>query len=391
MSASYEVVLIHKDLEHFAREVTEAIRTAASEVLPSPELIDFHNELSTVSPDSHVVVVYLGSIAGSSDGSVTDALEDAVKRSFPLLPIVRNHETGTVREKLPTAIQHINAADWDEEATAARLTLLEMLGLVEDERKVFLSYRRNDSTSMAVQLHAELMRSRFDVFLDRFALPPGEDFQRRLTEDLGDKAFVVLLESSDLRNSQWVQHEITYAHSHRIDVLAITLPGVSRSEMVPAIDEAFRIRLAPNDCKPCGELTPDALAIILERIELTHAKALRRRREQILGSLRDHLHRDGCTSSPIDDWALLATATRKRPEVFLVTPRRPQPEDLYVLHLIRSDAVDRTGYDGLGGAVVHEVEDIGTERRALLTWIGDSRRLRVKRLRDCALEGETAA
>ena len=391
MSASYEVVLLHKDLEHFAREVTGAIRTAASEVLPRPDLLDFHDELSTVSPDSNVVVVYLGSTAGPGDGGITEALEDAVNRSFPVLPIVRNREAGAVREKLPTAIQHINAADWDEEAIAAPLRLLEMLGLVEDERKVFLSYRRNDSSSMAVQLHTELVRRRFDVFLDRFALPPGEDFQKRLTQDLGDKAFVVLLESSDLRNSQWVQHEITYAHSHRIDVLAITLPGVTESELVPAMDEAFRIRLTPNDCKPCGQLTPNALDVILERIELAHAKALRRRREQLIGSLRDHLRRDGCTSSPIDDWALLATATRKRPEVFLVTPRRPQPEDLYALHLVRADAAERIGHSGIAGAVVHEVEDIGTERWAVLTWIGDSRRLRVKRLRECALERETAA
>ena len=223
MSASYEVVLIHKDLRHFAREVTGAIRTAASEVLPKPDLLDFHDELSTVSPESHVVVVYLGNTAGPSDGTVAKALDDAVHRSFPVLPIVRSQDTGAVRDKLPTAIRHINAVDWDEDAMAARITLLEMLGLVEDERRVFLSYRRNDSNSMAVQLHMELVRRRFDVFLDRFAVPPGEDFQRRLTEDLGDKAFVVLLESSDLRNSQWVQHEITYAHSHRIDVLAITL------------------------------------------------------------------------------------------------------------------------------------------------------------------------
>ena len=172
---------------------------------------------------------------------------------------------------------------------------------------------------------------------------------------------------------------------------SVSLPRVTEPELVPAIDEAFRIRLTPNDCKPCGQLTANALDIILERIELAHAKALRRRREQMLGSLRDHLRRDGCASSPIDDWALLATATRKRPEVFLVTPRRPQPEDLYALHLVRADAAKKTGHSGLAGAVVHEVEDIGRERRAVLTWIGDSRRLKVKRLRECALAKETAA
>ena len=198
------------------------------------------------------------------------------------------------------------------ESAVALIALLGMLGLVEEERKVFLSYRRSESTYIASQLHTELVRSGFDVFLDRFALSPGEDFQKRLDEDLGDKAFVVLLESSNLRNSPWVQHEITYAHSHRIDVLAITLPGVSDPQLVPAIDNAFRIRLSQNDCEPDGQLTAEKLGAILERIEFTHATALRRRREQMLGSLSDQLHRDGCTCVPVKDWAILATATRRK-------------------------------------------------------------------------------
>ena len=270
MSASYEVVLIHKEMEEFAEEVTRAVRTAANEVLAQPDLLDFKYEMSTASPDSHVAVVYLGNVAGGDDSAVTGALKDAVSRQFPVLPIVRNSEPGTTREKLPAVIEHINAADWDNESAVALIALLGMLGLVEEERKVFLSYRRSESTYIASQLHTELVRSGFDVFLDRFALSPGEDFQKRLDEDLGDKAFVVLLESSNLRNSPWVQHEITYAHSHRIDVLAITLPGVSDPQLVPAIDNAFRIRLSQNDCEPDGQLTAEKLGAILERIEFTH-------------------------------------------------------------------------------------------------------------------------
>ena len=391
MSPSYDVVLIHRDLEDFAREVAEAIRTAATNVLVRPDFLDVKRDLSKVGPDSHVAVVYLGSTTGCRDKTITAALENAVSRQFPVLPIVRNRERGTIREKLPTVIENINAADWDKESIAALLTLFGMLGLVEQERKVFLSYRRSESTQMALQLHTELVRRRFDVFLDRFALPPGEDFQKRLDEDLGDKAFVVLLESSDLRYSPWVQHEILYAHSHRIDVLAITLPGVAESQLVPVIDEAFRIRLSEGDCPEGGQLTTDRLDSILERIELEHAKALRRRREQLLGSLRDQLYRRGCTCAPLKDWAILASATSKIPAVFLVTPRRPQPEDLYEVHLIRCNVADKTGCDSLFGAVVHEVEHLSDEQRSVLTWIAESGHLNVKRLRECALEEETAA
>ena len=317
MSAPYEVVLLHRELGDFAQDVETAIRTAANDVLVQPALLDIKYNMSDVGADAHVAVVYLGSTEGCEDRTIVAALEGAANRPFPVLPIVRNREAGSVHQKLPAVIENINAADWDEESRTAPLVLLEMLGLVERERKIFLSYRQSESARMAVQLHTELVRSRFDVFLDRFALPPGQDFSKRLDEDLSDKAFVVLLESSGLRNSPWVQHEIAYAHSHRIDVLAITLPGVSQAQLVPAIDEAFRIRLSEGDCGPNGQLTARKLSSILERIEVAHAKALRRRREQMLGSLRDRLHRDGCTCAPFKDWVILATASQKVPSVFL--------------------------------------------------------------------------
>ena len=391
MPASYEVVLVHKDTEEFANEITTAVRTATQTVLLNPNLLSFRCEMSTISPDSHVVVVYVGSRAGCGDSAVTAALEEAVNRQFPVLPIVRQHEPGTVHEKIPTVIQNISAANWDDGSVAAVTELLGMLGLVEQERKVFLSYRRSESTQIASQLHTALVRSRFDVFLDRFALPPGADFQRRLDEELGDKAFVVLLESAHLHESPWVQHEITYAHSHRIDVLAITFPDVSSPQLVPAIDDAFRIRLTQADLTADGHLTAAKLGALLAEIEFTHAKALRRRRDQLLGSLRDKLRMDGCTVVPVTDWGILATASRREPAVFLVTPRRPQPEDFYALHIARRDKTPHVRSNNLAGAIVHDVEHIADERRRVLAWIQECGHLSMKRLMECVLEVETAA
>ncbi|MDE0356592.1 MAG: toll/interleukin-1 receptor domain-containing protein [Gammaproteobacteria bacterium] len=391
MSASYEVVLLHDGLVEFAREVQGAARDATREVLSQPNLLGFGSDISTVSPDSHVVIVYLGSREGSVDSVVREALQEAVDNQFPILPIVRHCEPGTIREKLPSVIENINAADWDSRRREAIVTLLGMLGLVEQERKLFLSYRRRESSQVALQLHTELVRRRFDVFLDRFALPPGADFQTRLDEDLGDKAFVVLLESSDLRNSRWVQHEIAYAHSHRINVLAITLPGVSDSQLVSAVDDAFRIRLVHGDVEEDGRLAPTKLRAILEEIEYKHAQALRRRREQMLGSLWDQLRMDGCSGVPLKDWAVLATGTGKRSAVWLVTPRRPVPEDLYALDVLRGDAAMVVGDARLAGALVHDVEHLPEEEQRVLAWIGKLGYLEVNRLMECVLEEEATA
>ena len=180
-------------------------------------------------------------------------------------------------------------------------TLLRLLGLVEDERRLFLSYVRRDSADVAEQLHRELQQRQFDVFLDRFTVPPGADFQRRLTEDLADRAFLLLLESDGIRDSRWVQHEITYALTHQIGALAVTTPNLVKDREAP-IDEAFRFRLSADDLQD-GKLSAAALRLLLDRIELSHASALRRRREQLLGSLIDHLEASGCSCDPLAEWS----------------------------------------------------------------------------------------
>ena len=40
--------------------------------------------------------------------------------------------------------------------------------------------------------------------------------------------------------SEWVQHEVAYALSHQISVLALTTPGVDVTEQFGVIDDAFR-------------------------------------------------------------------------------------------------------------------------------------------------------
>lgn len=363
------------------------VRSIAKTLFRKEDFLEFKDFVVT-DLDSNALVVYLGNKAGSSDSSVHQKLRKALDEKLPVLPIVRNLDVGSIQEKMPSIIARFNAISWTDNRTLVLTSILSALGLIEKERKVFLSYVRRESTPIALQLHKVLVEARFDVFLDRFAVPPGADFQRQLDEDLGDKAFVVLLESSGLRSSRWVQHEIAYALSHRISVLALTMPGIQQSELVRTIDEAFRVRLSHSDIvAPDGELKDTALKKVLDRIEVTHARALRRRREQLLGSLIDSMRRDGCNCDPVDDWAVLSTADDRKPMVLQVAPRRPQPEDLRTIDTVRhriSEGMKRKGM--LSAAVAHDLEHIPQEHRHLLAWIGKPRGIDVKTLSECELE-----
>ena len=371
MSAPYVVVVLHRGLADFASEVCEALRKATREILLQPGLLEFHDGFDDVDPITNTAVVYLGSRAGSSDDDIDALLAEALNRQIPIMPLVRSGRQ-EVLDELSPSIRRLNAADWEGQRGQSLATLLGMLGLVEHERKVFISYRQSESTPLATQLHTELARNRFDVFLDRYSVAPGEDFQRRLNQDLEDIAFMLLIESPGLRESRWVQHEIAYAHSHRIGVLALTAPDVADGDLVGSIDEAFRMRLKPGNLTDERELTAEQLRHVVLQIEIAHARALRRRREQLLGSVRDKLFQGGYHCEPIDDWAVFATRPSRRPSVYLVTPRRPRPEDLYDLHCLHAKAASNSD-NGLSGALIHDINYIGAKERQILAWLTESR------------------
>ena len=344
----------------------EAIFNAAEDLTNVANLLEVSSDLSEEGIPQ--VVAYLASEAGREDDRVIEVIEAALARDVAILPVVRGDETGSVTDKLPERLRRLNAASWTENRVVVATSLLQMLGLVEAERKVFISYRQSETRELAGRLHATLVERGFDVFLDRFSVEPGADFQRRLDEDLGDKAFVLLLESSGLEESKWVRHEIAYAHARRIEILALTLPDCTNR--VRAIDNAFRHELAQGDVTGVGTLTSGALASTLDTIELAHARALRRRREQILGSVTRKLQIGGCECQPADDWCVLATRPWKGESgLFWVTPRRPTTRDFYALSRQHERVAGAEGHAKLKGAVVHESGRLADDYHELMDWV----------------------
>ena len=162
------------------------------------------------------------------------------------------------------------------------------------------------------------------------------------------------------------------------------MPNVVEDRLAP-VDEAFRHRLAPGDVDEDG-LTSRALDRLLERIEIAHAYALRRRREQLLGSLVDHLEAAGCSCEPLADWAIMASADHHTPSAFLVAPRAPRTEDLLALDRVQDRAKVSTGNTDLAASLVHDVADIADDQADLLTWVGEPRALTIRRIFESRLE-----
>ena len=362
----YRIVLAHKDLDGFAAELEDAISDTAEDLGGVADSLEVSSGLSDEGIPQ--VVAYLASRAGCDDIEVMNVIKAALAREVAILPVAREEGNGAVADTLPKRLQRLNAVSWQDNGVGVATSLLQMLGLVEAERKVFISYRQSETRELATQMHTELVQRGFDVFLDRFSVAPGVDFQRRLEEDLGDKAFVLLLESDGLEGSKWVRHEIAYAHSRRIEILALTLPDCSKR--VQAIDDAFRFPLAEADVSNEGTLLPDVLGSALDAVEMAHARALRRRREQILGSVTEKLELEGCECEPADTWCVLATKSGNGASgLFWVTPRRPATKDFFGLSQQHDRLAGPESLANLKGAVVHDAGRLADDHRELMDWL----------------------
>lgn len=377
-------MILHRD-DAWAAEVEAGVREVFLRALQRDDVLEVCSLADALADSgSPTAVLFLATEEARDDTAIVRALEEARQAAFAVLPVGRQ-ESG-LSQLLPDSIRRLNAIVWD--ATDERgLQIARLIGVVEAERKLFLSYRRNESEALALQLRRALAERGYDVFLDRFSVPPAVDFQRRLDAELADKAFVLLLESESAVGSDWVQHEVSYALAHQIAVLALSLPDADPDGRFAVVDDAFRLTVLAESLSPAApaverQLDEAALQRVLDEVELQAARQLRRRREQLLGGLSDFLFQAGARRTLVDTWALLAERDGHDPEVFLVTPRAPTPGDVRAVDLLR----DATGMSGCQGRVVHNVADRDVEASALVDWIVDSRPLEVTSLPDLADE-----
>ncbi|MHB1166170.1 MAG: toll/interleukin-1 receptor domain-containing protein [Candidatus Nanopelagicales bacterium] len=255
------------------------------------------------------------------------------------------------------------------------LLVLQLVGLADEDRRIFLSHRRTDGSVLAEQLRTALADDRWDVFLDRFSVPPAVDFQERLDRELADKAFVLLLETPQASGSDWVEHEVAFALRHRLGLLSLALPETTRAQLFPSVHDSWRHRLAARDFKAghrSGELTPAALDRVLVDIELGHAKATRLRRESVMSDAEAELLSLGYSVQPVSEWALLGTRDGVQ-DLVVAIPRAPVPADLREAEMQRR--LHRRSGMSTRAWLVHPTEDVDTRRVSLLLWLTARRKV----------------
>jgi hypothetical protein len=127
---------------------------------------------------------------------------------------------GTGVPRTPFNTRTINTEHWQQSATEIVPRIFAAAGVSDSGARVFISYRRKDSSPLAEQLFEVLARKNVDVFVDRFRIDVGADFQQRILQELAHKSMMVLIESATVAKSEWTRYEIAVAKSSRIGLMA---------------------------------------------------------------------------------------------------------------------------------------------------------------------------
>jgi hypothetical protein len=255
-------------------------------------------------------------------------------------------------------VRRINARFWSDWISEVVPSVFSLAGLTNENQRIFISYRRIETQPLALQLFDALTHEGLDVFLDRFSIPPGLNFQQRLYQELAEKSMVLLLESERLSSSDWTQVEIDHCKKYRLGLYSLQMPRVPKEKAVASIGMDLRRTLEETDFQSIPKmvdnpaysgaagdpepaqvlqwqtLTENALKDVILQLRKVHDQALFRRRRYLRDVMSAALTNAGARNVTLDDAGMLVVDSQRgrRYSVWLTT-RPPELPDFHVTHL----------------------------------------------------------
>jgi len=220
------------------------------------------------------------------DGASAMNVGPLLSQAVPVLPVVSS--ISRVRDELPVQLWPINCLDYGEVgASRVATALLECAGLLPRQRRVFLSYRRDEARQAALQFFDALSARLFEVFLDTHCISPADDFQTTLWHRLCDSDVLVMLDTPSYFASRWTSAEFGRALSKGIAVVQVGWPDSTPS---PRTATTSRAELVPSEVDAVsGRLDQAAIDRICTGVEHARSEGLAVRHVNMVGRIRNEV------------------------------------------------------------------------------------------------------
>lgn len=261
--ALYEVAVLGEPTPEQLRDLLRGLQEAAAafQLRFGGDLV-VHEKPSTFVPAQRTaaVAVYFGG-PGGGERTVRSILDPAAVTTIP----VASTEDRVALE-IPPELRFLNCHLTDRGGADRLLaTVLECLGLLRRQRRVFLSYRRSEARAAALQVFDILASRGYEVFLDTHGVARATDFQEALWHKLCDVDVMVMLETPTYYEGRWTREEFGRALAKNIGVLRVQWPDTTPSKETKTCS---RVEIIPEELdRATGALATEALDRIADQLE----------------------------------------------------------------------------------------------------------------------------
>ena len=167
--------------------------------------------------------------------------------------------------------------------------MLEAAGLLRAQRRLFVSYRRDEAREAALQLHDKLSGCGFQVFLDTHAIRPGKVFQDQLWHSLCDSDVMLMLDTQTYFDRKWTREEFGRAQSMGVNIFRLVFPSFT-----PNAATQFTASHTLKDSDLDGDrLQNGVIDQLVARIEQIRARGIAARLTAMTGKLKTEVEATG--------------------------------------------------------------------------------------------------
>lgn len=256
------------------------------------KIIDSSNIDTEYKGNQPTYVLYFGNLIGEHKD--VDWTERLIKDGNVVLPIFYN----SFSKEIPSILSNQNALKYDDSLKDKIVNLiLESFGKLRNTRKIFISYKRDESTSVAIQLYEALEKNNFDVFLDTHSIKQGEPFQDELWHRMTDCDVIVLLNTNKFLESEWCEKEIAEASVKQIGVIQLVWPDHKLEKMA---EMCFPILLEKEDFhndvfkdKDISKLIDKTVTYVIQQVESVRARNLASRQDNLITNFLSAASKNG--------------------------------------------------------------------------------------------------
>lgn len=251
-----------------------------------------HDAASVASRDRHAA--FAATWFGGSGSPDLESIDELIRSSAPIIPTIAAN--GNFATEIPPLLRSSNGLrrrDDDQNMTALAAALLECVGLLRRQRRVFVSYRRMESRSAAMQLHDLLASRGFDVFLDTHDIRPGDWVQDVLWHRLCDSDVMVMLDTPTYFENKWTRQELGRARAKDIHILRVVWPDHIPSKLTDMSETVYLEAADLNGADgPIVQAIADQIVLSVERLR---SRSIASRYMSITGKLRAEVQRIGAS------------------------------------------------------------------------------------------------